>query len=499
MVTALVLVAFGLAPPAPVAAQAEAPQTWNTELVGHLAPGQRGPFADVWAHRDVAYLGSLRSGDCRPPSGVWAIDLRDPARPRPLASFAEFPGSDGEDVWVGSVRTPSFRGDLAAVGVQRCARQDPGFAGLALYDVSDPARPRPLGQLATGLPVGVHELGVVQRADGRLLILAAVSFSFQLSQGRKGDLRIIDATDPRRPREVADWDVRRDGPAAARGQLAARRDVFCHSAWPFDGGRKLFASFWGAGEQFLDVSDPSAPRLLGQTAYRAEDRYRGAHSGWFNEDETLFVQNDEAMSAVGEGGAASWTFQRIFDTRRLDRPVLLSTFATEAAVPGADGRVRRDGVYSVHNAVVRGTLEYASWYSDGVRVVDLADPRRPREVAWFVPPAGPARQTVASGQNGERGMPMVWGVYPWKDLVLASDMNSGLWVFRVRAGRDPARPGGSAAAPPPPAPPPSSAGSATTPGAAGGPDLVTRLSVVGLALGVLAVALVARSARRRPG
>jgi hypothetical protein len=161
--------------------------------------------------------------------------------------------------------------------------------------------------------------------------------------------------------------------------------------------------------------------------------------------------------------------------------------------------VRRDGVYSVHNAVVRGTLEYASWYSDGVRVVDLADPRRPREVAWFVPPAGPARQTVASGQNGERGMPMVWGVYPWKDLVLASDMNSGLWVFRVRAGRDPARPGGSAAAPPPPAPPPTSAGSATTPGAAGGPDLVTRLSVVGLALGVLAVALVARSARRRPG
>jgi hypothetical protein len=107
MVTALVLVAFGLAPPAPVAAQAEAPQTWNTELVGHLAPDQRGPFADVWAHRDVAYLGSLRSGDCRPPSGVWAIDLRDPARPRPLASFAEFPGSDGEDVWVGSVRTPA--------------------------------------------------------------------------------------------------------------------------------------------------------------------------------------------------------------------------------------------------------------------------------------------------------------------------------------------------------------------------------------------------------
>jgi hypothetical protein len=498
--TLVMLATLALAPPAPVAAQAAAPETWNTELVGHVVPRQQGPFADVWAHRDVAYLGSLRSGDCRPPGGVWAIDLRDPAKPRPLASFAEFPGSDGQDVWVGAVRTPAFRGDLAAVGVQRCARQDPGFAGLALYDVSDPARPRLLAQLATGVPAGVHELGVVQRADGRVLILAAVPYSFQLSQGRQGDLRVIDATDPRRPREIADWDVRRDGPAAARSQLAARRDVFCHSAWPFDGGRKLFASFWAAGEQFLDISDPKAPKLVGQTGYRADDRYRGAHSGWFDEDESLFVQNDEAMSAVGDGAGATWAFQRIFDTRRLDRPTLLSTFATEAAVPGDDGRVRRDGVYSVHNAVIRGTVEYASWYSDGVRVVDLADPRHPREVAWFVPPGGPARQTVASGQNGERGMPMVWGVHLWKDLVLASDMNSGLWVFRVRLDRDPAPSGGTGAArpaTPAPAPAPDPAGSAR--GTAAGPDLLSRLATVGLVLGLLAAALVARNARRRAG
>jgi hypothetical protein len=490
-VTAVVLATLALTPPAPVGAQAAAPKTWNTELVGHVTPGQPGPFADVWAHRDVAYLGDLRSGDCRPPSGVWAIDLRDPARPRPLASFAKFPGSDGQDVWVGTVRTPSFSGDLAAVGIQRCARQAPGFAGLALYDVSDPARPRALGQLATGVPAGVHELGVVQRADGRLLVLAAVVGSFQLSQGRQGDLRIIDATDPRRPRQLADWDVRSDGPAATRGQLAARQDVFGHSAWPLDGGRKLFASFWSAGVQFLDISDPSAPKLVGQTGYRAGDGYRGAHSGWFNEDETLFVQNDEAMNAVGDGGTATWTFQRVFDTRRLDRPTLLSTFATEAAVPGRDGRVRRDGVYSVHNAVVRGTVEYASWYSDGVRVVDLADPRHPREVAWFVPPRAAPRQTVVTAQGGDRGVPLVWGVYPWKDLVLASDMNSGLWVFRVRLDRDPAQSEEPAAAGQPAAPAPAD----REPEA--GPSLLTRLSAVALALGLLAVALAARRARRR--
>jgi len=504
-VVALALLAAGaLIPPAPSGAQSRQPKTRNTELVGHLAPPQNGGYGDVWAHRDVAYLGNLRNADCRPANGVWAIDLGDPAKPRPLASFAKFPGSDGEDVWVGSVETKAFKGDLAAVGIQPCSRRDPGFAGLALYDVRDPAKPRELGRLATGVPTGVHELGVVQRPDGRLLLLAAVPYSFNLSQGRQGDLRIIDATDPRRPREIADWDLRRDGPAEARGQLAARRDVFCHSAWPFDKGDKLFASFWSAGEQFLDISDPAAPRLIGQTPYRAEDRYRGAHSGWFNEDETLFVQNDEAMQAVGNGGEASWTFQRVFDTSSLERPKLLSTFATESAVPGKDGRVATDGVYSVHNAVIKGDLEYASWYSDGVRVVDLSDPRRPKEVASFVPPPSPARQTAATAQGGRRDMPVVWGVYPWKDLVLASDMNSGLWIFRVTLDGERAGQGGSgsgSASEPPATSAPNAAPSSgpTADRDASGPRILTWVGLAGLALGLLAVGAVVRSTRRRPG
>jgi hypothetical protein len=511
VVVSVLLVAGALASPAPSGAQEQRPRTWNTELVGHVAPPQSGGYADVWAHKDVAYLGNLRQGDCRPANGVWAIDLRDPARPRPLGSFAKFPGSDGEDVWVGSVRTKAFTGDLAAVGLQRCSRQDPGFAGLALYDVSNPARPRELGRFETGVPSGVHELGVVQRPDGRVLALAAVPYSFNLSQGRQGDLRIVDITDPRRPRQLADWDVRRDGPAEARGQLAARRDVFCHSAWPFAKGTKLFASFWSAGVQFLDIADPAAPRLIGQTPYRDEDGYRGAHSGWFNDDETLFVQNDEAMSAIGSGSRASWTFQRVFDTRSLERPQLVSTFATESAVPGRDGRVATDGIYSVHNAVIEGDLEYASWYSDGVRVVDLADPRRPREVAWFVPPPSSPRQTAATAQNGRRDMPVVWGVYPWKGMVLASDMNSGLWVFGVTAGAKAGNGGsgtgaagsasggsssGQPAAPTPGAAPGSGPAAART-GDQGGLGVAGWLALAGLALAVVAAGAVVRGARRR--
>jgi hypothetical protein len=488
----------GTPPAAAAQAPAGTPRTSNTQLVGHLAPGP-GPYADVWVHDGTAYLGSYRNKACAAaPNGVTAIDVRNPARPRLLGQFGRFPGSDDQDVWVGRVRTRSFSGDLAAVGVQACSGQTatPRFVGLALFDVSDPARPKPLGRLATGTRAGVHELGVAVRPDGRVLVLAAVPGSFPLSKGASGDLRIIDVTDPRRPREIADWDVRRDGPAELRARLATRPDVFCHSAWPFAGGNKLFASFWASGVLFLDIADPARPTLVGRTTYRPEDRSPAAHSGWFNQDETLFVQNDEALGVDTRTPGAAWPYQRIWDTRTLSEPKLVGTFATEAAVPGRDGRIGLDGFYSVHNAVIDGTLEYVSWYSDGVRVVDLSDPARPREVGHFVPPPHPLPDSVPAERSpdGRRTFPLVWGVHTANGLVFASDIGSGLWIFRFT------RP--QAGAGQPQAGAGQGTGAATAAKGGGGqPGPRSALLGAGVAVGLLAaggaVAAVRRSRRRR--
>jgi hypothetical protein len=176
-------------------------------------------------------------------------------------------------------------------------------------------------------------------------------------------------------------------------------------------------------------------------------------------------------------------------------------------VPGNDGKVATDGVYSVHNAVIKGDRSYASWYSDGVRVVDLSDPGRPREVAWFVPPPAPPRQTAATAQGGRRDMPLVWGVFPWKGMVLASDMNSGLWVIRVTgdaAGGAGARSGGAGTGSGGPGQAPTSIPEvATEPGpVADGPSgqtIATWVGLTGLALGLLAVGAVVLRSRRGAG
>jgi hypothetical protein len=90
-------------------------------------------------------------------------------------------------------------------------------------------------------------------------------------------------------------------------------------------------------------------------------------------------------------------------------------------------------------------------------------------------------------------MPLVWGVYPWKDLVLASDINSGLWVFRVRLDRDQAPSQGAAAAGQPATP------TAAAQQPAAGASLLARLAAVLVALGLLGAALAARRTRRRAG
>ena len=77
-----------------------------------------------------------------------------------------------------------------------------------------------------------------------------------------------------------------------------------------------------------------------------------------------------------------------------------------------------------------GSVAISSWYSDGIRIVDLSDPAQPTEIGSFVPPLArdPVEYWVAP--NGASVFPMVWGVAVADDLIFVSDMNSGLWIIR---------------------------------------------------------------------
>jgi hypothetical protein len=124
------------------------------------------------------------------------------------------------------------------------------------------------------------------------------------------------------------------------------------------------------------------------------------------------------QARLGPGIDDTWGYLRILDITDPVSPKQLATFGTENTrrCPAPD-----TGWYTIHNPVVVGDLAYMSWYSDGVRVVNIADPSKPREVAFFVP----------GGEPESDPKTMVWGVAVQDGYVYLSDMLNGLWIVKL--------------------------------------------------------------------
>ncbi len=411
-------------------------QFQHTSAVGHLAL-EGGFNADVWVHDGYAYVGSWgRPGIC-PGNGVRVVDVSDPTQPVMAGRLAggEFPDTYVENAWVGAVDTASFTGDLAVAGVRLCDNGEQGraadtFRGLALYDVTDPLTPVPLGTLDSGPRTqGVHEVEVVELPDGTLLAVATVLQSRLHHPDGVGDLRIVDITDPAAPVQLADWDFRRDAPLAVRDVLDERHpeELHAHSVYAGDDPTRLYVGHWDAGTVVLDISRPAVPAFVEAAGY-TYDEEGNAHSSVVTPEGFLIQNHEDLDPEADELGMEEWGFQRIVDLTREEPTV--SVFATENAVAGEDGEIGLDGYYSAHNAVYADGAEFATWYSDGVRVVDLRNPAGPTEVAWFVPPPAPDVHGWWVAPDGTRAFPMVWGVDVQDGLIYVSDVNSGLWVVR---------------------------------------------------------------------
>lgn len=529
----------------PVSQPTQPAQGITLTPLGHLA-FDAGFNGDVWGHKGFAYIGTWGTGAACPATGVKIVDLSDPAAPRLVSTAAAIPGATQEDVVVRSVTTPFFTGDLLVVGIQSC--NGPGRGGLAVYDVTDPYRPTSLAFFATPGARGVHELDLVHQGERVLALLAVPNSEIG---GGPGDFRIVDLTDPRQPVQLAAWGARTGLGIPLPGGIGCTRQTYDHSARASADGTRAYLSYWDAGVIVLDISNPSAPRVLGRLSY-PEGEEGSTHSVAPSADGRLLLVADEdtvfstprglrfrvetadgarevrgceatfssgldqagvidgrlvaggtacsdatlpagvqgAVVVVGEGGCPAsqkaaraagagaravivgtsgepealsgvpagipvvivgdadaaalqqmsrspgaaitlpvdrrWSGLRIWDIADPNAPRQVAVYQTPGSLAFPPPT---DGYYTVHNVEVRGALAFASWWSDGVRVIDLSDPAHPQEVASYVPPAARNPQRIVFPDQT-----MVWGVALMDDLVLLSDVNSGLHVLRVSTG-----------------------------------------------------------------
>ena len=376
--------------------------------IAHVYPGG-GYTADVFAHRGYAYLSSYHGGAC-PAQGVRVYELRNPAHPRRVATFGD--GSDLEvrGTWtektiVQHVATPSFTGELAATSYQNCPATN-SFRGFGLFDVTDPHKPKRLALVRTD-PGGAHELWL-QPVGRRAYVYAAIPLA-ERGQPLSPGFRIFDVTDPRHPSQVGSWIA----PPAMR---AGKQAVFVHSVRVNPAGTRAYVSYWDLGTVILDVSKPANPRFLGRT----NDPQGAAHSAALTPDGKIMIETHETA-----GGRPS-----VWDVSHPRHPRLLSVFnAPKKLVDAARRRTGAGGfALGVHDPKIIGHRAYFSWYALGVLVADISNPRRPRFVTQFLPPASrdPERELC----NGKR-CTFTWGVFPERRYALASDMPGGLWIFRV--------------------------------------------------------------------
>ncbi|MDP8943248.1 MAG: hypothetical protein M3N16_03915, partial [Actinomycetota bacterium] len=355
---ALLWLAFGLSGPGGAAAHAppdrpggvgssshtEKPRNGIEEVGFHPLLGT-GFNTDVWAHatrddRLFAYAGTwgtltgfaaedpcpseTDNPDDPRKSGVKVVNATDPARPRLAARLGSPRGAQNNDVKVARVDIPGgFSGDILAHSLEPCGAEGLLFqvlgspftdvpveqTGFQLYDVSDPDRPRKLGAHNNG-GIGTHNLYPFTRPDLGRAFVAAVFNEIEEPLGEvRGELQLVDISDPGAPRQVSTWELE-DGPIACDARGTDSQFCFLHDVWTSPDGKTAYLSFWDAGLVLLDISNPDAkPRLIGQ----AQRQVEGDGTGWLDEegnthaavpmrvgDRDLVIVGDEDFTGPGD-------------------------------------------------------------------------------------------------------------------------------------------------------------------------------------------------------
>ncbi|HWM87919.1 MAG TPA: hypothetical protein VNO33_18825, partial [Kofleriaceae bacterium] len=324
---------------------------------------------NVRHHGDLAYV--VRSAD-----GLRIVDLTDPAQPVDLGHLPpRFPA----DEYYNDVKIHEAGGRIYAFLAS-------SLRGVVAADVTDPSAPVEVGTFPAA-PIGGGEVRVhTLFIEGDRLYAATTSL---------GALQIFDIA----------------APAEGFAQLGqfVHPDVgtfggFVHDLSVQDG--IAYLNYWNLGFVAVDAGkDPSAPAVVGAFA---DYPRRTSHSNWVTEvgGRRIAVHGDEDFDAhvriVDVDPESATAFEEI------------GSYQTRAPV-------------SVHNIMAVGELALVTYYQDGLRVLDLADPTSPVEVAHFASWPGAEPGYGRSFYEGAIGVDHD----PERDLILLADTHRGLIVLTL--------------------------------------------------------------------
>ncbi len=253
-------------------------------------------------------------------------------------------------------------------------------AGLQIINLANPAAaatvarwPGPADPVS---PNGAHTVHI----DG--------DYAYLGMNGSGDSLRIVSLANPLAPVRVGTYMI---------------SNGFGQSHDSYVKGDTAYVAFLGGGFSAIDISNKSAPIRM------ADVLYPGAftHNCWTTEDGRHLFTTDENTNG----------HLRVWDVQDPSSPFQVAEW--KPPVP----------LSIIHNVQVKGNLLYASYYTEGVSVLDIEDPTQPVEVGHY------DTAPLVSGASFSG----CWDVFPYlpSGNLVASNLGSsqGMWVLRFNGAR----------------------------------------------------------------
>ncbi len=398
----------------------------NMDFLAH-DPASSG--VQIMVHKNHAFVGHAE--------GVSILDVSTPRSPKAVASILAPPGT-----WNIHLQT---HGDLLLVvdevnfhkhrKVIADARQYYGrsvgwnsamfgkrgidySAGMRVFDISKPAQPRQIGYMPVeGL--GVHRIWY----DG-----GRYAYASALLDGYTDHIFIvIDMLDPCKPAEVARWWIPGMWHHGGETPTWTSRYALHH---PLVAGNTAYCAWRDGGMTLLDIQDPLRPTLISHHTWSPP--FGGnTHSCLPLPSRGLVIALDEAMM---DNCQDQLKYTWVIDVREKANPVNIATFPT----PSEQDYCALGGHFGPHNVHENRTGSFQSediivctYQNAGVRVVDIRNPFRPEEIAYFVPPR-------PAPENEGTGAAKLFHSYGSSDafvtsegLIFVCDFSTGLYVLAL--------------------------------------------------------------------
>jgi hypothetical protein len=362
----------------------------NVRLIGYSDLQGRDAL-QVVLKGNYAYVGHHRGRERNPMTGAleWngttIVDVSNPKQPRIIKHI---PGYEGAESRAVQVVEKYFDGRDYLLRNQESSF----FTGFEVWDITDRPTPRLVSKIE-----GLHAAH-----KGWWDAKTGYAYLSGIWPGWKGQhLMIYDLKNPYTPKFVSNWGLPGQSPGGPGSGVSLHHPVI-------SGDRAYLSYLQGGDVVILDIADKAQPKMIAHIDFLPPSSkshttvpFPPIREAGFSRREShprqVLVISEEALA---DGCHENRPQIYILDATDEKKLRLIATFK----VPDGDF-CDRGGRFGPHQfaetkdgEVIGGSLLYVAYFNAGLRIVDISDPFKPREVGHYIPtPRG--KGTEGRGSN----------------------------------------------------------------------------------------------------